>query len=129
MVRRHPKHGRKPQFLSLPSRMITSDEFAQLSPRAVKLLVDLGAQYNGYNNGDLAMPWSLMSSRGWSSKDQLNKARAELLAAGFILLTSHGNFAHRSPTTYAITWRAIDETKNTVEVAPTKNAPNTWRGG
>ena len=41
-----------------------------LSPRATKLLIDLLAQYRGYNNGDLCAPLSLMRERGWNSSDQ-----------------------------------------------------------
>ena len=57
----------------------TSAEYAAVSPRAVKALLDIYCQFRGSNNGDLCAAWTIMSKRGWTSKDQLDKALRELL--------------------------------------------------
>jgi hypothetical protein len=62
-------------FAALPHCLLESQVFVDLSARAVKLLVDLLAQFKGFNNGDLCMAWSVMKERGWKSRDTLNKAR------------------------------------------------------
>ena len=108
--------------------MLESDEYVALSPRAKQLLIDVALQYNGFNNGALAAAWSYMrESRGWRSKSTLAKARGELVDAGFLIVTHYqGNLLKRS-TYFAISWRAIDETKHTVDVKPTVTAPRSWR--
>ena len=68
------------QFLMLPHNVLNHPAFVSLSPRAVKLLLDIVVQYNGRNNGDLCAPLSLMSLRGWKSSDQLHKAKKNWFA-------------------------------------------------
>ena len=63
------------QFLMLPHNVLNHPKYVSLSPRAVKLLLDIAVQYNGRNNGDLCAPLSLMRLRGWNSSDQLHKAK------------------------------------------------------
>jgi hypothetical protein len=65
-----------------------SPQYAKLSPRAVKLLVDLMAQYRGINNGDLTTAWSVMQRerRGWIIKTRQGSINAPTLWA----LTFHG---------------------------------------
>lgn len=94
-------------FLSLNHPMLDSEAFCSLSPRAVKMLVDVGRQYNGSNNGDLSATRSQMLPRGWTSNDQRQKAIRELLDKGFLIVTRYG-YRPRVPTLYAITWQSID---------------------
>ncbi len=125
---RKRRRGKSKPFLLLPMDMIRSDQYATLSARAVKLMIDIGAQYNGTNNSDLDIVWARMSKRGWTSKDQLNKARDELVERGFIVRTClPGWRGTRSPTLYAITWQPIDDTRNAIEVSSTKVPPHTWK--
>jgi hypothetical protein len=94
-------------FVALPFMVLRSDEFASLSAIAVKLLVDLLAQYRGDNNGDLTVTWSVMKMRGWRSRDTLERARRELLTNSWIALTAQGGL-HR-PSLYGVTFFALDE--------------------
>lgn len=87
-----------------------SEEYARLSPRAVKLLVDLTAQYRGSNNGDLTTAWSVMRKVGWRSKHLLSLARRELERRGWILLTHQGG--RHSPTLYALTFEGINDCRD-----------------
>jgi len=95
-------------FLALPYSVLNSPLFLALSPHAVKLLLDVAAQYRGDNNGDLALAWKLMKPRGWRSEATLHKAKSELLAAGFFYETRKG----RRPNVcslFALTWPALDK--------------------
>lgn len=112
------------QFLALPANLTGSEKFIELSAHAVKLIVDLGRQYNGRNNGDLCMTWSLMKNRGWKSQETLNKARKELVNADFIMLTRQGGMHQAS--LYALTWLNIDECGGKLEVKATNAPPATW---
>ncbi len=127
MARRHPKKSSTGSFLALPHRLINSPEYFALSRNAQALLVDIGSQYRGLNNGDLSAEWSRMKTRGWRSKTTLHKARKELEDSGFIVVTRRHGRLTKLPTCYAITWQSIDETKNTIEFKPTNVAPNLWK--
>ncbi|WP_158219809.1 hypothetical protein [Ideonella sp. A 288] len=94
-------------FVGIPRSAYNSPLFIALSPWAVKLLVDLGAQYTGHNNGDLAAAWKLMHPRGWNSETTLNKAKKELLAAGFIVEMRKGRRPNLC-SLYALTWRPLN---------------------
>src|SRR5438094_3976332 len=110
MSKKHHKgHGDKREsgpFVALPQAVLRSDEFARLSPFAVKLMTDLLSQYRGDNNGDLCVAWTVMSQRGWRSRDSLGKGLKELLAADFIVVTRQGG-RHRA-SLYAVTFYEID---------------------
>lgn len=106
--------------------MLRSESFAVLSPHATKLLFDLLAQYNLRNNGDLSMSFEkAMRPRGWKSKDTLNKARLELLEAGFIVLTRQGGLHQCS--LYAVTFYAVDHCEGKLEIGATRTALGSWR--
>lgn len=112
-------------FAAVPFTMLRSAQFAALTPHAVKLIFDLLAQYNLRNNGDLAMSFEKgMRPRGWKSKDTLNKARQELVDAGFIVLTRQGGL-HRC-SLYAVTFYAIDDCGGKLEVGATRTPLGTW---
>ena len=131
MTRTRPKtKSRKTggSFLALPHAVLDSENFRTLSPRATKLLIDLAAQYRGANNGDLAATWTALRSRGWNSKDQIDKARLELLERGWIVVCKQG-MRPRTPTLYALTWRGIDDCGGKLERAANPVPLNYWRQG
>ena len=112
--------GEVVRFLSLPRPVYNSPNFIMLSPSAVKLLIDIGIQYNGGNNGDLQASLNPMRTRGWVSSSTLNRARQELLHYGFIELTRQGGLGCCS--LYAITWQSIDGCNGKIQVPSTKVA-------
>lgn len=103
----------------------TSREYADLSPRAVKALVDLYTQFRGANNGDLCAAWTVMSKRGWTSKDQLAKALRELLDGGWITVSRQGG--RRIATLYAVTWLPIDRCGGKLDVRADPKPLHSWR--
>ncbi len=109
MRTRERAKGRKNHrgFSMLFHDYFTSAEYAALSARAVKTLIDLWCQFNGGNNGDLCAAMSVMSKRGWTSKDQLKKGLDELLDKGWIIITRMGG--KRVARLYAVTFYGIHE--------------------
>ncbi len=95
------------QFLAVPFTVLHSRAYARLSPYAVKLLLDIGSQYHGDNNGDLCAAWKVMQPKGWRSEVTLTKAKRELLGAGFIAEMRKG-YRPNTCSLYALTWHAVD---------------------
>ena len=94
-------------FLAMPIALLNCPSYRDLSHKAKALLMDIGSQYNGKNNGDLCTAWKIMSARGWKSEQTLQAAKKELLEAGFISETRKG----RRPNVcslYGITWRPLN---------------------
>jgi hypothetical protein len=77
-------------FLLLPHSIINHENFARLSPRAVKMLINIAGQFNGKNNGDPVAKFSHMKIRNWNSNDQITRAKNELL---------------KIPALYGVTWQ------------------------
>lgn len=94
-------------FLAIPHAVLNCQTYRSLSAKAVKLLFDLGSQYNGKNNGDLCMAWKIMSARGWKSEQTLHAAKRELLESGLIAETRKGRRPNLC-SLYGITWQGLD---------------------
>lgn len=126
---RQKAKGRKDcgSFVAVPHVVLEHPNYAILSPRAVKLLWDLYAQYRGQNNGDLCAAFSLMKKKGWTSKDQLWKAIEELKQRGWIVVTRQGG--RNKPNLYAVTFKAVDECKGKLDIKPTVAPLGTWKQG
>ena len=114
-----------PPFTPLVHQYFLTQQFAVLSPRAVKLLIELWMQFRGANNGSLCAAWSVMRQRGWTSKDQLAKALKELETANWIVRTRQGGI--NRPTLYAVTFRGIDPCAGKLDVAPDPRPSHAWR--
>lgn len=99
--------GGDPGHLGLPKTVIRHSNFCLLSAYSNKLLIDLGEQYNGFNNGDLCATWVFMKKRGWKSRDTLNDSLSELKHFCLITLTQEGGL--NRPSLYALTWNKIDK--------------------
>ncbi|KIF82414.1 hypothetical protein [Noviherbaspirillum autotrophicum] len=95
------------RFLMLPAEVFNSPKYRKISARAVKLLIDIGCQYNGKNNGDLCCAWKVMKAKGWRSEQTLNNAKKELLGAGFIAETRKGRRPNLC-SLYGITWKHLN---------------------
>ncbi len=112
-------------FSKLIHAYFQSPEFAELSPRAVKALIDLYCQYRGYNNGDLSAAISIMRARGWRSKDQLAKALKELVEKDWLVVTRQGG--RNLATLYAVTFMPINECGGKLDVKATVTPPHLWK--
>jgi len=127
------KHNRRKEtgrresgsYLALPHAVLDSPALLNLRPAAVKLLLDIGAQFRGTNNGDLCAAWSLMKYRGWKSRQTLADALRELREFGLIQTTRQGG-KHRA-SLYALTWHAIDYCDGKLDTGPTRAPSGLWR--
>ena len=114
-----------PGFLHLHRPLLEEPDFIALKGNSIKLLIDLGAQYNGRNNGDLCAAMTVMRKRGWTSNQQLSKALAELLERNLIMQTRQGGL-NAGPNLYAITWQPIHECGGKLDVPATTTSPRTF---
>lgn len=113
------------QFVMLPLAVI--ERFHGLSPAAVKLLIELFSQYNGRNNGDFTVAWSVMRRKGWRSQTTMHKALWELRCAGFVAQTRQGD-KHKC-SLYAVTWLRIDECGGKLDIQSSQVPLGWWRTG
>jgi len=111
------------RYFALPHHVTGHPNYIKLSGFANRLIIDIGRQYYGSNNGDLCATWSLMKERGWVSKETLNDALRELEHYGFIVVTQYGN--RKKPTLYAIGWRRIDTSTGECKQLE-GTVPNAW---
>ena len=115
------------QFLALPHNLITHERFQSLSSPAVHLLVTLGAQYNGINNGDLCSSASVMKKYGWNSVSKTRKAMDELLNKGFLIKSRQGGVMGPCHL-WALAFRNIDECRGKgLDVKQTVTPYNYWK--
>lgn len=124
---------KKPKFdwgpmgaLALPKALMAHPDFRELSSSALKVLMVLGYQLNGRNNGDLSATHSMLQDWGGMAEATLCKALRELQTRNLIIKT-RTNYKGRDGARcalYAVTWAAIDECKGKMlEVPPTITAP------
>jgi hypothetical protein len=108
---KHKRDGGGGPVLIVPHCVLNSSAYLSLSGRAIKLLYDIAMQYNTYNNGGLLASWRYMSEkRGWTSADQLSKAKAELIDKSLIVQTVQGMLPNKA-SWYGLTWLALDNIK------------------
>lgn len=115
----------KGHFL-LPACVQNHPDYIGLSHVAARLLFDIGAQFNGSNNGDLQCSQSVMKSRGWTSNSTREKALKELIEANLIIQTKQGGRGI-GPNLYAITWQPIHECKGKHDLKPTLKAIRSFK--
>lgn len=105
--------------------IINSEQYARLSHKAVKLLVDVLEQYNGGNNGDLCITMSVMKKKGWISSGTLHAAKDELVNKGWLELTRQGG-RHKC-SLYAVSFYKIDECGGKHDRRCTTTPSNSWK--
>ena len=113
------------KFIMLPKACLTHENYISLSPYAVKLLMDLYLNYNGFNNGDFCGTWSMMKKRGWRSEATLNKSIKELLYYGWIVCTRQGG--RNQASLYGVTFQSIDECKGKLDIKETVTSLAYWK--
>ena len=105
-------------FIALPTGVVRSAVWQALPPSAVKLAIDLMAQYTGKNNGRLTPAFEAMERCGWKSKTTLIAAKRALLQCDFVVLTRKGH-PPRTAEWVAFTWWTLDFEKS-MEIDPRK---------
>ncbi len=110
---------------ALPRVVWEHPSYCNLSGAGAKLLMDFACQFNGHNNGDLQAAYSVLSKRGWRSRQTISRAVAELLSAELIVKTREGKFTNPGGqcALYALAWIQIHDCEGKLEVPPTSKPP------
>lgn len=105
------KAPKAPPFAMMPKAMIQSAGYRALSFAARCVLVELLAQYNGNNNGDLSATRAMAKQWGIGSDNTLRQALRDLEASGWIMQTRSSFFSKHGArcALYAISWMPVDE--------------------
>ncbi|MEI2415493.1 hypothetical protein V8Z80_04845 [Orrella sp. JC864] len=117
MAKRDHRKGALPfKFVAIPVPVLESPEYRALPDAARALLIDLLMQFTGKNNGRVSTSFVALQRYGWTSKSKLERAKAALLQAPFVLVTRRG----RPPNTtewVGVTWLPLDFDR-TMDVDP-----------
>ena len=98
-------------FVALPWSVLDCPAYSLLSHPARSLLIEFSRQYVRDNNGRLLASGKYLSKRGWRSADVIQRAKKELIDAGFIYETVKGHRPNKA-SWYAITWQDLDRHPN-----------------
>lgn len=110
----------------IPVSLLRHANFLKLSPQGCKLLLDLGRQYSGFNNGYLSAALSILKPMGWRSEATIREAIAECLHYRFIEKTRQGG--RNRCNLFAVTWRKInDKPGKPLDVGSTMEPSNAWK--
>lgn len=94
-------------FVALPWSVLDCPAYSTLSHPARALLLEIARQWVRDNNGQLLASRAYLAKRGWKSADVIQRAKDELLAAGFIHQTVQGHRPNKA-SWYALTWYVLD---------------------
>ena len=94
--------------MALPWSVLDCPAYSLLSHPARSLLIEFARQYVRDNNGRLLASGKYLSKRGWRSADVIQRAKKELIDAGFIYETVKGHRPNKA-SWYAITWQDLDK--------------------
>lgn len=95
-------------FVAMPWSVLDCPAYGLLSHTARSLLMEFARQYVRDNNGRLLASMKYLSKRGWRSADVVQRAKRELIEAGFIFETVKGHRPNKA-SWYAVTWQNLDK--------------------
>jgi hypothetical protein len=99
-------------IIAMPHYVLNSEAYKTLSGNEIRLLYDIGMQYNGNNNGALLASFRYMNQkRGWNSASSLNRAIKTLEERHLIVKTVQGHLPNKA-SWYAVGWASLDKLPN-----------------
>ena len=111
------------RFLMLPAAVMQSAAFRSLSHAQVRVLILLASDYDGQNNGSLALTRPQAHAQGIGSNATLDVGLVVLEQRGLIIRTDPGMLRPPRPARFAVTWKDMDKT----EFSPRRAAGNDYR--
>lgn len=116
-------------FLKLSKSILRSPQFKQLSGNEVKVFLQLYGEYNGSNNGYLALPYNQADKELNVSRQLLSRTLKGLEEKGWIEKSRQGGKGRLSY--YAVTTEPVDEVirdgVSVHDLPPTKKPSHKWR--
>lgn len=100
-------------YFALPHALIDHPDFLSMNWSSQALLIHMCRLYNGFNNGDISIPHSIMKNKGWS-KSSLEDGKKELLKMNWLVLTRQGH-KHQC-SLFALSWIPLDECKSKLDI-------------
>jgi len=97
-------------FAAVPREFVDSEIFCQLNHAAVRVLLLMVRQHDGFNNGHLHAAEQWMLRHGINSKETVSRAVKELEEAQVIFKTKQGGLGI-GPSRYALTWLPLSNDK------------------
>lgn len=94
-------------FCAIPWVVLDSEGYKGLSMHARGLLMEVARQFVRDNNGRMLLSTAYLKGRGWHSAGVIQRAKTELLQAGFIYETCKGQRPNRA-SWYGLTWMPLD---------------------
>jgi hypothetical protein len=125
MKKKNTKLNFEGGFFAIPHNVLNSIAYSKLSAYAVKLLIDIGSEYRGTNNGDLNATFNSLKKKNWHSKGTLNNAIKELKEFGFIEVSRQGG--RNKCSLYALTFRPVNICKGKLDIKHTDKPSNLWK--
>lgn len=93
--------------MAIPWSVVDSPAYAGLGHPSKALLLEIARQFVRDNNGRLLCSRAYLEPRGWRSADVIDRAKKELIEAGFLFETVKGHRPNKA-SWYAITWQTLD---------------------
>ncbi len=109
----------KRQGMWFPDLLYDDPVYIQLSLKAKALLLDMGRQFNGHNNGNLKLNSTYMAKYRGFKKSTVERARDELLTAKLLEITYQGGL-NIGASCYGFTWLPINECKSNIHIREAK---------
>ncbi len=100
--------------MPLPYAQLKSDAWRSLSGSAVRLWLELHTRYNGGNNGALMLSYAEAGEILGMGKATVQRAYAELVDRGFLVLEREGNWYHRRAHEWRLTTKPMQNAKGKV---------------
>lgn len=106
----------------MPYQMLRSDAWRSLSGAAIKIYFELHTRYNGSNNGKIHLSMKEAAEILGLGKATVKRAYDELMAKGFIVLETPGNWYSRRAHDWRLTSKPTKGRSG--RIAPTVD----WKG-
>lgn len=103
MAKKHDRDGRKDRYFVLYHYMLNTEAWKALTPAARAVYIQIGARYDGFNNGKIAFSVRDAASEVGINKNTASRTFKELIDGGFIEETRHGGLSRK--TRVASEWR------------------------
>jgi hypothetical protein len=91
---------------AIPIAVMDGAAFRKTPYPAKALLFELMRQHSGANNGHLHLSFSWLQSRGWTSRDVIQRAKGNLIERELIIQTRQGGL-NLDASRFAVTWLHI----------------------